>query len=72
MKDIKQMTDKELIDLYQSFYEGVYVLECYGVKDYQLMIAAEAELERSGYRIVRRVEVMKREEFEKKGDRIDG
>ena len=64
MKDIKEMTDKELIDLYQSLYEGIYVLECYGPRDYQLMLAAEAELERRGYKIVRRVEVVKREEFE--------
>jgi len=64
MKDIKEMTDKELIDLYQSLYEGVYVLECYGPRDYQRMLAAEAELERRGYKIIRRVEVVKREEFE--------
>jgi len=57
------MTDKELIDLYESLYEGVYVLECYGVKDYQLMIAAE-EVRRRGYKIIRRVEVVKREEEE--------
>ena len=64
MKDIKEMTDKELKDLYQSLYEGIYVLECYGPRDYQLMLAAEAELERRGYKIIRRVEVVKREEFE--------
>ena len=64
MKDIKQMSDQELINLYQSLYEGVYVLECYGPRDYQRMLAAEAELERRGYKIVRRVEVVKREEFE--------
>ena len=64
MKDIRQMSDQELINLYQSLYEGIYVLECYGIKDYQLMLAAEEELERRGYKIVRRVEVVKREEFE--------
>ena len=63
MKDIKEMTDKELIDLYQSLYEGVYVFECYGVKDYQRMLAAE-ELRRRGYKIIRRVEVIKEEEVE--------
>ena len=59
------MIDQELINLYnlyQSLYEGIYVLECYGPRDYQLMIAAEAELERSGYGIVRMVEVVKWEE----------
>jgi len=64
MKDIKQMTDQELINLYQSLYEGVYVFECYGIKDYQLMIAAEEELKRRGYKIIRRVEVVKQEEVE--------
>jgi len=64
MKDIKEMSDQELINLYQSLYEGIYVLECYGPRDYQLMLAAEAELERRGYKIIRRVEVVKREEFE--------
>jgi len=64
MKDIRQMSDQELINLYQSLYEGVYVLECYGVKDYQRMLAAEEELRRRGYKIVRRVEVVKEEEVE--------
>jgi len=64
MKDIKQMSDQELINLYQSLYEGVYVLECYGPRDYELMITAEQELRRRGYKIVRRVEVVKQEKFE--------
>ena len=64
MKSIREMDDEELIDLYESLYEAVYVLECYGPRDYQLMLAAEAELERRGYKIIRRVEVVKREEFE--------
>jgi len=64
MKDIKKMTDQELINLYQSLYEGVYVLECYGSRDYELMLAAEQEFRRRGYKIVRRVEVVKEEEFE--------
>jgi len=64
VKSIKEMSDQELIDLYQSLYEAVYVFECYGIKDYQLMIAAEEELKRRGYKIVRRVEVVKEEEVE--------
>ncbi len=64
MKDIRQMSDQELINLYQSLYEGVYVFECYGPRDYQLMLAAEEELRRRGYKIVRRVEVVKQEKFE--------
>ena len=64
MKSIREMNDEELIDLYESLYEAVYVLECYGARDYQLMLAAEAELERRGYKIIRRVEVVKREESE--------
>ena len=64
MKDIRQMSDQELINLYQSLYEGVYVFECYGPRDYQLMLAAEEELRGRGYKIVRRVEVVKQEKFE--------
>jgi len=64
MKSIREMSDQELIDLYQSLYEAVYVFECYGVRDYQLMLAAEEELKRRGYKIVRKVEVVKEEEVD--------
>jgi len=58
------MSNQELINLCQSLYEGVYVFGCYGIRDYQLMVAAEEELRRMGYKIVRRVEVVKKEEVD--------
>jgi len=64
MKSIREMSDQELIDLYQSLYEAVYVFECYGVRDYQLMLAAEEELKRRGYKIIRKAEVVKEEEVD--------
>jgi len=61
-QELRELSDGELIELFLSLYETVYVLQCYSPREYNIMIAAEEELVRRGYRIVRRVEVRKGDE----------
>jgi len=49
VEKMRQMSDKELIELYKSFWDAVYRVECYGVYDYVAMKLIEDELSKRGY-----------------------
>ena len=59
--NLEKMSDKQLIDLFKSLYDAIYVAECYGVFDLALMGKVVEELKRRGYVIVEKpgVEVIK-------------
>ena len=46
---ISEMASEQLKKEFISFYEVIYVSECYGVNDLLWLDALEAELEKRGY-----------------------
>ena len=43
------MSDEELIERFESLYQTIYIVECFGSKDVQELIEVEAELRKRGY-----------------------
>ena len=57
-----EMSDKELIELAQGLHQAIYTTECYSARDVVLFWQALNELERRGYRVERREELIIRRE----------
>jgi hypothetical protein len=55
---LKEMSDEELIELARQLHSAIYVSDCYGVSDMLLYRAVIAELERRGYRVVEKAELV--------------
>lgn len=51
LKNIKDMSDEDLVSSYKDLYDTVYVIECYGKIDMVFLQAYEGELARRGYSI---------------------
>jgi len=57
-----EMSDEELIELAQGLHQAIYITECYSAHDVVLFWQALDELERRGYRVERREELIIRRE----------
>jgi len=51
MKKISEMSDEELIRRFESLYQAIYVVECFGSRDVIELVEVEEELARRGYKI---------------------
>jgi len=49
MKKLSEMSDKELIERFESLYQAIYIVECFGSRDVQELMEVEAELRKRGY-----------------------
>jgi hypothetical protein len=49
--NVRQLSDKELIELAKQLHEAIHVFDCYGVDDLMLYNAVLEELRRRGYSI---------------------
>jgi hypothetical protein len=49
VEKMRQMGDKELIELYKAFWDVVYRVQCYGVYELVAMKLIEDELSKRGY-----------------------
>jgi len=47
--NIKELSDKELIQLNKDVYRSVYIDECYGIKDLGILNQTTSELQDRGY-----------------------
>jgi hypothetical protein len=56
--EIRKLSDRELIELARQLHSAIYVSDCYGVSDILLYRAVIAELERRGYRVVEKPELV--------------
>jgi hypothetical protein len=68
MTDVRQLSDKELIELARQLYEAIHVFDCYGVSDLQLYYAVLEELERRGYKVVEKAELVIERAEEEEGE----
>jgi hypothetical protein len=67
--NVRQLSDKELIELAKQLHGAIHVSDCYSVSDLQLYYAVLEELKRRGY-TVRTAEtlVIEKAEEEEEGE----
>jgi hypothetical protein len=65
--NVRQLRDKELIELMIQLHESIYVLDCYSASDLQLYYAVLEELKRRGY-VVKTAETLVVEKAEEEGE----
>ena len=51
VKKLSEMSDKELIERFESLYQAVHIVGCFGSREVTELMAVEAELRKRGYTI---------------------
>lgn len=50
-QELSEMSDEELIKRFESLYQAVYIVECFGSRDVMELMTVEEELRKRGYTI---------------------
>jgi len=48
---LSEMSDEELIKRFESLYQAVHIVECFGSREVRELMAVEGELRKRGYTI---------------------